>query len=209
MGADKASLCIGGTPLWERQLRLLEALQPHQLFIAGPARREWLDAGCVTISDAQTNAGPLAGLVAGLRRSSSSLLLAVAVDLPQMTADYLRELLDRCSVERGVIPHRLDRFEPLAAFYPASALGLAESCLDSGSYSLQRFAMRCASAGLVATEPIGPADEALFLNLNTPGDLLALAADASRQGRKGSQRKDRDSKPLRPPRPLREEFFTP
>jgi molybdopterin-guanine dinucleotide biosynthesis protein A len=168
MQRDKAFIEIGSVPLWRRQLRLLQELQPHEIFIAGPRRAEWENEGCTIISDVEKDAGPLAGLTAGLRRCSTPLLLTLAVDLPEMTTDYLRELLAH---EAGIVPHLELRFEPLAAVYPVTALSLAQSCLDSGDYSLQRFVSRCAAEALVRLKTITPAEEPFFLNMNTPEDL--------------------------------------
>ena len=104
MGLDKAFIELDGVPLWRRQLQILEALAPDQLFIAGPPRDEWEEANAIVIPDAESGAGPLAGLVEGLRRSSTGLLVTIAVDLPHMTTDYLRELVDSCAADCGVVP---------------------------------------------------------------------------------------------------------
>ncbi len=166
MQRDKALLEIEGEPLWQRQVRLLQTLRPRELFVAGPPR-----AGCIPLADAQPESGPLAGVVSGLRACSTPLLLVLAVDLPRMTSDYLRTLIAECSETRGLVPTG----QPLAAVYPLCALALAERSLAEGEYSMQRFATRCASHGLVRQEPIGAREEPFFLNLNTPADLAALS----------------------------------
>ena len=178
MGCDKAFVEIHGVPLWQRQLRVLRSLQPCEKFIAGPARPEWIEACDAIVPDAPDGAGPLAGLVASLRRCSTPLLLALAIDLPQMTPDYLRDLIAVCTDNVGAIPYQGDRFEPLAAVYPISALRLAENCLRSGNYSLQRFAVGCVSEGIAHARQIEASQESFFLNVNTPEDLAVAAAGA-------------------------------
>ena len=183
MGTDKAFLMIDGEPLWRRQVRMLEELQPQELFLAGPQRPEWSDYTVIT--DERPHAGPVPVVASALRLCATPLLLVLAVDLPRMTADYLRTLLD------GAVP----RGQPLCAVYPREAAPLADNC-----ESMQQFASRCAAAGLVRLLDVSPADEHLFFNLNTPADLQQLPADASRKGRKGSQRKNicTTCSPLRP-----------
>jgi molybdopterin-guanine dinucleotide biosynthesis protein A len=176
MGCDKAFVEIHGVPLWQRQWRILRTLGPHKIFVAGPVHPEWTDAFDAIVPDAQENAGPLAALVASLRRCSTPLLLALAIDLPRTSADYLRDLIAHCTGDVGTIPYLEDRFEPLVAVYPISALRLAENCLRSGNYSLQRFAAGCVSEGIAHARQIEPSQESLFLNMNTPEDL-AIAAD--------------------------------
>ena len=90
MGSDKALLTLDGRPMWERQLDLLRALQPQELFLSGPpfeAARGW-----PFVADVCPDAGPLAGLGASLRHSASPALVVLAVDMPGMTADFLRAL---------------------------------------------------------------------------------------------------------------------
>ena len=175
MGRDKAFLEIDGVPLWRRQLQLLQALNPIEIFIAGPVRPEWIASGLKIIPDAADDCGPLGGLVAVLRRCKNTQLLALAIDLPNMTSAFLRQLLSTCPVDGGIIPKRNDRFEPLAAIYPAApCLSLAENYLKSGEYSLQRLARRAIEAKLMITRETLDAEESLFFNLNTPADLAAI-----------------------------------
>jgi molybdopterin-guanine dinucleotide biosynthesis protein A len=174
MGRDKAFLPIDGVPLWQRQLRILQALAPSEIFLAGPAQAEWIDCDLEIVADAAHDSGPLGGLVAVLRRCQSSKLLVLAIDLPNMTTAYLKDLLALCPENAGVVPKKNERFEPLAAIYPARCLALAESCLQSGDYSLQRLVRRATDTGLMTTRKIMDADKALFFNLNTPADLAGM-----------------------------------
>ena len=179
MGADKAFIEIDGVPLWRRQLQIIEQLRPHELFIAGPAHDEWQSRSAVIIPDAEAGAGPLGGMVAALRRSSAPLLLTLAIDLPAMTSEYLRQLLDACSSDCGIVPTQGERFEPVAAVYPKTTLELAENCLAARDVSVQRFAARCLDADLVKLKAIAPDERPLFFNMNTPDDLALASAGAS------------------------------
>ena len=204
MGRDKAFIKIDAVPLWQRQLRVLSQLAPSEIFIAGPPHPEWENTGCTILADARAECGPLGGIVAALRHLSSELLLALAVDLPEMSADYLRRLMGHSAGGRGVIPWRTC-YEPLAAVYPKRSLRVAERLLDAREYSLQSFADVCVREELAVKQPVSPTDAPRFFNMNTPADIAAVAAEASRKGRKGSQRGSGScAKPLRP---LREAFF--
>jgi molybdenum cofactor guanylyltransferase len=174
MGRDKAFLEIDGIPLWQRQLQTLRELGPSEIFLAGPARHEWVESGLEIISDAAPNAGPLGGLVAVLRRCKNTQLLVLAIDLPNMTAEFFKELLEMCPMNCGVIPERNERFEPLAAIYPTCCLALAESRLKAAEYSLQGLARGAIDAGLMITKKIDDTEESFFFNLNTPADFAAI-----------------------------------
>lgn len=174
MGCNKALIEIKGVPLWQRQLQILEELAPTEIFLAGPSHSEWKNAAWIIVPDAQENSGPLGGLVAALRHCCTSLLLALAVDLPQITSAYLHGLLELCEGEKGVVPMGdRNRFEPLIAVYPRAALTLAEELLASGRYSMQNFANLCLAHGLTNGHSIAPADAPLFFNMNTPEDFAA------------------------------------
>lgn len=175
MGRDKAFLEIEGVPLWRRQLQTLQTLAPAEIFVAGPPHPVWSDQGATLLADAETNAGPLAGLLAAFRKCRTARLLALAVDLPEMTPNFLQSLIDFAEATRGVVPARNNRFEPLAAIYPTSARVVAEEQLAARRLSLQEFVRRCLDRELVAAWPVTQEEDHLFLNLNTPGDLAARA----------------------------------
>jgi molybdopterin-guanine dinucleotide biosynthesis protein A len=154
-------------------LRVLEALGPAGIFLAGPPRDEWKSDPYTVIADAEDDAGPLGGIVSALRRSSSPLLIALAVDLPNTTSVYLQSLLELCRDDCGVVPRR-EQYEPLVAIYPARSLALAQQLLAARSYSLQQFACECIAAGMAIEHRVSPAESAIFLNLNTPAELAAV-----------------------------------
>jgi molybdopterin-guanine dinucleotide biosynthesis protein A len=187
-GTDKAFIEIDGVPLWRRQLQMLEALRPHELFLAGPRHEEWQEMNCIIIPDAEVNAGPLAGIAAALQRCSAPLLLVMAVDLPNMTHGYLHQLVGSCGSGIGIVPGSDERLEPVVAVYPALSLPVAKSCLASRELSVQRFAARCVAEGLAVEKKIAAEERPLFLNMNTPDDLALASAGASHEGHEGSQR---------------------
>jgi molybdopterin-guanine dinucleotide biosynthesis protein A len=174
MGRDKAFVEMGGVALWRRQLAILRQLSPDELFISGPPHRDWMEDGLHVVADAEENVGPLAGIVAGLRQCSSELLLVLAIDLPNMTTNFYRSLLELSNDGRGVIPRRQQRFEPLAAIYPIGSLTLAEEELREGNYSMQNFVARAVSKGLVTEHVVSRDEEPLFRNINTSEDLMTL-----------------------------------
>ena len=171
MGRDKARLSLAdGRLLWQRQLAVLEALGPAELFISGSAR-EGFPAMVPRLEDAQAGLGPLGGIAAALRAMRSPRLVVLAVDLPGMSADFLRGLLVE---RRGVVPQNGDGFfEPLAAVYPQTALADAEGQLRGEDRSLQTFARRLLESGQVDARPVKPTEAHLFINWNRPEDMAS------------------------------------
>jgi molybdopterin-guanine dinucleotide biosynthesis protein A len=102
--------------------------------------------GLENVSDARPGAGPLAGLVALLRARPQAHVVAVACDMPYVTAPLLERLAFSESEASVLAPWRDDRYEPLFARYDsARVLPLAEAQLGGSDQSLQRL-LRAAGA---------------------------------------------------------------
>lgn len=166
MGRDKALLEIAGEPLWHRQLETLRKLNPEQLMISGQTRN-----GTEGVADEFENAGPLAGVAAALQKCVAPLLVVLAVDLAQMSAEFLASLLDSAQEGKGVVPFRAEFFEPLAAIYPASCAEVADAALRQGEFSMQDFVRAALARELVKPRLLSPEELPLFANWNSPADL--------------------------------------
>ena len=181
MGRDKALLPMAdGRLLWQRQLAVLQDLGPTELFISGPARKNF-PTTVPLLTDETPGLGPLTGIVAALRAMRSPLLVVLAVDLPAMTTAFLLDLLARAgdaTATRGVVPQTADTFyEPLAAIYPVESLASAEKHLKASDRSLQTFVRALVQNGQAVARPVGSRETPLFANWNQPGDLPTAAAD--------------------------------
>lgn len=175
MGRDKAALLIEGQPLWQRQLAILQATRPRELFIAGPRDGACAAADAIIVPDATPDLGPLAGLEAALAQASEPFVLVLAIDLPRMTSRFLATLIALAEERvRGVVPRLGPRFEPLAAVYPRGCLPLVREHLQSADRSLQAFVRATLVLDLVVPRDIAAPERELFRNLNTPVDLLGL-----------------------------------
>jgi len=171
MGCDKAWLPLDGQPLLARQIALVRELAPTELFISGRADTDYSALDCPVLTDEIADAGPLAGIAAGLAATSAQLVLVLAVDMPDMTSAMLRQLLARCAAGVGVVPRVDYRVEPLAAFYPKAAAPLVVDLLKRQLRAVRTFAERCQQAGLVVVRDVEEANWKCFANLNSPADL--------------------------------------
>ncbi len=176
MGLDKADMLVGGESLWQRQIAILRKTGVDEVIVSGPDRPDWRDAGLVVVEDERPACGPLGGLVSVLRRATYPLIVVLAVDMPSMTSAFLRMLVESAGADTGVVPKIGERYEPLAAAYPAAALALAEECLAQRARSLQGFVSRAVASGLVRERLMAAGERALFFNVNTPADLAGFRA---------------------------------
>lgn len=166
MGRDKALLPCGEAMLWARQCELLESLEPAERFLLRGEQPPLSRSGWGAIPDLAPKAGPLGGIAAALELTGTSLVLVVAVDLPDLDQAFLLRLLSVCSAQRGSIPVRHGYYEPTCAVYPASAAKIARERLLRGHLRLQDFAAELAMLGLVTPFEVTEGDAPLLRNWN-------------------------------------------
>ncbi len=170
--ADKARHRIEGAPMIRRVYDAAAAVTDAPVLVsvaeAGTSFADCLPNENVRyVADAMPDAGPLAGLVAGLEAASASWVLAAACDLPFLSAEALRLLLDAPSSETDAVVAQDagGRLQPLCAVYRCAAvLPVARRHLGAG-----RLALR----DLLRTLKVCPVrlPDAALRNVNRPSDL--------------------------------------
>ena len=170
MGRDKAWLDYHGRPLWQAQLEKL-GFAREILISARETTFTETPPGCRLIHDNVSGKGPLAGLQAGLKVATFDRVLLLAVDMPQMTAGYLRGLVENATLEMGVLPEAEGFYQGLAAVYPRRILPLLEEILSGTDTSFQNLCRRAITRGLMKAQRISPEEQVLFTNWNRPEDL--------------------------------------
>lgn len=172
MGRDKCLLEIDGQPLWKRQISLLQELHPAEIIISGrPEQIYFQDSTARFIPDQWPNAGPLGGIASVLEAATRELVLVLAVDLPQMNAVVLQQLVSHARSGRGVVFTHGKYYEPLAAVYPRSLLASARDALTRNALRMQDWVAAAIASQALTALPLPPEWERMFKNLNSPDDL--------------------------------------
>jgi molybdenum cofactor guanylyltransferase len=171
MGKDKATLLFRGQPLWRIQLDLLGRLELAEILVSARTDPPWRPSDMQFVADEPPSRGPLSGLTAALARIQTGHFLALAIDLPFMTENYLRAISHKIEPGRGALPMIGDRAEPLAAIYPADAHVDLVDALSGNDFSLQTLTSRLVKAGKLRVFPVSKKEVRLFRNLNAPADL--------------------------------------
>lgn len=177
MGRDKATLPWDGGTLLSHALDRLRLVCGAVAISSGAAPR-YEDAGAPLVLDDPSGAGPLGGLAAVLAHARTPLALVLAVDLPFVTPELLRFLLDSAGGADAVVPVTGDGPHPLCAVYRTSCLSPARKRLAAGEYKMTSFwpDVRVRQVGEGALTPFGePA--ALLANLNSANDYEAAARE--------------------------------
>lgn len=174
MGQSKAFIDYAGMPLWRRQINTLAELAPSELLISTSAQLTWEPGPWQIIYDRMPGLGPLGGLDAAFHASSANFLVVLAVDMPAMTADFLKLLLSKVG-EKGIVPKLADFFQGTAAVYPRSVHPLVENILANDDRSFQSLVRRAIKCDLVDIHPVTEEQRVFFLNINEPRDLPAVS----------------------------------
>ena len=166
MGTDKAALQIGGMTLLERTARLALAVGLPVLVVGRAQPPGWLLPEVLFLEDAEAGQGPVGGLATALRHAQGS-VLALACDLPLLTADALQWLIDQAKAHggaSGLVTVNGGHLEPLFTVYDLACLPLIEARLAAGQRSLRGVI----KAGTFASADAPDWVAAQLVNANTP-----------------------------------------
>ena len=174
MGSDKALLTIEGIPLLQRVINAAHTLADARIIISNnPTTHSpflW-----PLFPDRFPDAGPLGGLATALHHATTSHLLLLACDMPNLTPPLLQYVVSQPRASHGVIiPEDEKGLQPLCAVYSRSVLPLAEDAIKQGQFSMQKFVGRI-NARVVNKEKwaIHARTRNPFTNFNTPEEYRA------------------------------------
>ena len=180
MGTDKARLELGGVTLLERAARTAHSASLPVIVVGRDCPDDWPFPEAAFFSDAVPGRGPLGGLQTALTHTGGP-VLALACDLPLLTADALRWLSEQTPSEmgeHGLAVRNSGQWEPLFSVYTSACLSLIAARLAEGRLSLY---------GLIESGDFGRIDApdwvaAQLINVNTPDELAALGSSRSQTG---------------------------
>lgn len=171
MGRDKALLPWSETDLLGHALARLRAVTDDVRILCGPSPR-YAERGVPLVVDRLTDAGPIAGIAAGLEECGGRPGLFLAVDLPLVPVTLLAHLAERGGSWDAVVPVSSRGPEPLCAAYAPSCLEPIRRRVAAGEMRMTSFwpEVRVLELGPLELQAFGD-PEGFFRNLNTPTDL--------------------------------------
>lgn len=183
-GNEKALLGLGGRPMLAR---VVDRLAPQVAALAinangDPAR--FSPFGLPVVADTVGgHAGPLAGLLAGLRWAAAlpgvAALATVAADTPFLPADLVARLAGASARGSAIVLARSAAgLHPVVGLWPLHIADDLQGWLaDEANRKVRRFVDRHPSADLLFADLVaGDARVDPFFNVNTPDDLATAAA---------------------------------
>jgi molybdopterin-guanine dinucleotide biosynthesis protein A len=171
MGRDKALLLFRGAPLAESVARAVETAAGSVTLVGHPRRYRHLSFPA--IADAFPGQGPLGGILTALRHTGADWNLVAACDMPGLSAEFLRRLVDAAERSGAValLPAGPSgRPEPLCAVYRRSLLPALETAFAGGARKTTATLQELGATVLPILE-VEP-----FQNVNTPEEWAAHAS---------------------------------
>lgn len=180
MGRDKRTVAVGGRPLLARAVGVVAGLCVDVVVVASAAHPLDDPHGARVVLDRRRDAGPLAGLEAGLLAARHELVVALAGDHPAASADVLAHLLARLAASgtTDAVALGTDRGpQPLVAAYRRRVHAVAGHLLDSGERRARALLdhLRFEVVDEAIWRELDPRG-ATAVDLDTPADLAAWEA---------------------------------
>jgi molybdopterin-guanine dinucleotide biosynthesis protein A len=170
MGCDKALLPFRGGALVESVAHAVRAAADSAVLVGNPQLYQHL--GYLAIPDLYPGTGPLGAILTALHHTSADWNLVAACDMPELSGEFLRLLMDAAAGTDGdaVVPvGPSGRPEPLCAVYHRGSHPMLERALRRGVRSVSA-ALEDLRATLVSVPELTP-----FQNVNTPQDWADYA----------------------------------
>ena len=173
MGRPKPWIEVGNTVLLRYVVdRLAPAFSEVMVSFSEPEQMQQLVPYRV-VFDRKRNAGPLAGLEAGLMAARHDVLFAIACDMPYVTQPAVELAVAAARNCDAAIPRHDGLFEPVCGAYRKTALPAIIGALDAGQFTAHDVADYLDVTWLEGLDP------AQFESLNTPADLERFHATLS------------------------------
>jgi molybdopterin-guanine dinucleotide biosynthesis protein A len=167
MGRDKAFLELGGRTLLARALELAGTVAREVRIVGGA--RTFATFGRV-VEDVYGERGPLGGIHAALKTTTTELNLMLAVDLPFLEPKVVEYLIFQARQSAAVVtvPRVGGGWQPLCAVYRRSFAGVAEQSLREGRNKIDPL-FADVETRVIEEEELSPAGFSgeMFRNLNT------------------------------------------
>jgi molybdenum cofactor guanylyltransferase len=177
MGTDKALLSLGAMNLLQIAVAKAKEVSPRTAIVGSNDR--YARYGKV-IEDIIPGCGPLSGIHAALTTTPSELNLMLSVDMPLMSPDFLRWLLQAAAAcnKLAVVPEAHGRTQPLCSVFRRTAVGEVERALRGGEYKVDRLFSILPTRFVQETDwrAAGFSPD-IFRNVNTPAEYEAVVAE--------------------------------
>lgn len=129
MGVDKGLMLLNEKPMVQHVIDAVKLVADEIIIVAN--NKEYKQFGYTVISDEIENAGPLAGICAGLKQASYHYNFVLSCDVPFVTKEMLSLLKQEVAGFDVAIFEKADNLHPLIGIYSKNCLPAFEAALNN------------------------------------------------------------------------------
>ena len=183
MGQDKAWIELEGEPIIRRVANVLAQVADEVIVVANDPK--YASLGLRVVADRFPDGGALGGIATGVSAATHDRVLVAACDMPFLSVEVWRVLIDHRFEADVVIPKIGGELETLHALYTKLCVAPMERSLAAGRLRVISFFDEV-RVRLIEERELRLADPTLrsFTNVNTPEELAsALGAPSDARPR--------------------------
>ena len=172
-GSDKAAVVVAEKAQLDFLVSMLtKVVSDVRVSIRSDQASDSLRAAYSQVLDQHTELGPAGGLLAAHELEPESAWLVVACDMPSITANLLRELIDRRKPHRGATAFvgSDGKPEPLCAIYEPATLRVLQASVASDGHGVLGPRQLLLDADTALIQPLAGSIE----SFNTPDELAGI-----------------------------------
>jgi len=169
MGTDKGFLLLNNKPFVQYSIDALKPLVSEIIIVSDHSDYDIF--GCKRILDITKNAGPVAGICAGLEASNTDYNIILSCDIPLVNSKILETLINHIDNTSQIIQvESQGKSMPLIAVYRKDVAHTFKTCLEQDERRLRVAIKQCKSKHVALDD----ADAFTTMNVNTKTELKAL-----------------------------------
>jgi len=169
-GSDKALSVFQGKPLIQTVIEVAEKIASNIIIITNsPGKMDFIPYSKFT--DLIPGTGSLGGLYTGLHYSGKDLNLVLPCDMPFISQDCIRFLIESTDGNDITVPFHQNKYEPLCAVYSKKCLPFIKDQIETGDFQIFQFYDKVKTKRLNFSNELPFYQKNLFLNINTKRDL--------------------------------------
>ena len=177
IGHDKGMLMLAGEPLAQRAIAAMGRLFDELIYVINDPMAAPAYPKIKLAKDEVPHLGPLGGILAGLKVSKAQRAFVVGYDMPFVSPELARFLVEYDMDADVVVPVTAGRYEPLHAVYSRNCIPSIADQLAAGKRQISGFydKVKVTTVDEPALRRIDP-DLRSFFNINTPDDVKRAVA---------------------------------
>lgn len=178
LGEEKGLALFNGKPLIQYAIDILKPVCDKIIISANNQLDDYADFGYEIVEDQVRNIGPMAGLIAGLKKSDTRYNFMLSCDTPFVPSELFPYLLNSIENFQVAIPvHDEKYFEPLCAVYATNIIWQMEQSIKEKKYKLIDFLEDVKARKLTINNHLPFYHEEMFVNMNTHKDIQSKTID--------------------------------